>query len=149
MWVQHTVLVSYQLSSVKQHLNFTTTFRSSQNFLRSSFGGWDGANLHSPPVFAFWASCWFVDGLLSAFNPHFSSGGSFEDFIGGKCVFREDQWSNWNGTVKTCLTNVRDSETPQTCMTSSTNITGICQGACQNKQELKNSKSTTNPVNAL
>ena len=40
--------------------------------------------------------------LFVVYDHFISSGGYFEDFIGGKCVFKESEWSDWNETVKDC-----------------------------------------------
>ena len=40
--------------------------------------------------------------LFVVYDHFICSGGYFEDFIGGKCVFKESEWSDWNETVKDC-----------------------------------------------
>ena len=64
-------------------------------------------------------------------------GGQFEDFIGGRCVFKESEWSEWNETAKDCgETTTRNeifvlTEPEQTCIPrESTNETVFATGVC-------------------
>ena len=94
--------------------------------------------------------------LFVVYSQFISSGGYFEDFIGGKCVFKESEWSDWNETVKDCSEKIEREKTffvlePKGICNktrSSTNESILAAGVClgdEKGHEIYSSKSTQFP----